>query len=73
MAKKNRINLFRTKSKELTPQIKEVKSNQASNKATVEPVEEHFFTFLLKPDIFTLLYSTLVFKWIQTDRVNILK
>jgi len=34
-----------------------------------ESVKDHFFTFNLKIDLFTILYSTLVFKWIQTDRV----
>jgi protein subunit release factor A len=35
-----------------------------------ESVKDHFFTFQLKIDLFTVLYSTLVFKWIQTDRVR---
>ena len=34
-----------------------------------ESIKEHYFTFQLYNDLFTLLYSTLVFKWIQTDRV----
>lgn len=34
-----------------------------------ESVKDHFFTFNLKIDLFTILYSTIVFKWIQTDRV----
>lgn len=35
-----------------------------------ESIKEHYFTFQLYNDLFTLLYSTLVFKWIQTDRVS---
>jgi hypothetical protein len=34
-------------------------------------VQEHYFTFQQHIDLFTLIYSTLVFKWIQTDRVHI--
>jgi hypothetical protein len=37
-----------------------------------ESVKDHFFTFNLKIDLFTILYSTIVFKWIQTDRVNLM-
>lgn len=36
-----------------------------------ESVKDHYFTFQLPMDLFTVLYSTLVFKWIQTDRVMI--
>ena len=35
-----------------------------------EPISEHFFTFQLKPDTYTLLYASIIFKWIQTERVN---
>ncbi len=97
MAKKNRINLFRTKQVEVTEDLVQtendtnqeeiVQSTPNPSKAKphlskkqkekkpvpqIEAVSEHFFTFALKPDLFTLLYSTLVFKWIQTDRVLIL-
>lgn len=36
-----------------------------------ESNKDHFFTFQLKIDLFTLIYTTLVFKWVQTDRVMI--
>ena len=35
-----------------------------------ESIKDHFFTFQLHNDLFTLLYATLIFKWIQTDRVK---
>jgi hypothetical protein len=35
-----------------------------------EPISEHFFTFQLPSDVYTLLYTSIVFKWIQTERVN---
>jgi hypothetical protein len=37
-----------------------------------ESIKDHFFSFQLYNDLFTLLYSTLIFKWIQTDRVMII-
>lgn len=35
----------------------------------LEPIKDHFFTFQLTTDLFTLLYSSLVFKWINNDRL----
>lgn len=42
---------------------------QDSQLERLESIKDHYFTFQLYNDLFTLLYSTLVFKWIQTDRV----
>lgn len=36
---------------------------------TIESIKEHFYTFNLVPELYTILYTTLIFKWIQTDRV----
>jgi len=35
-----------------------------------ESIKEHYFTFQLYNDLFTLLYATLIFKWVQADRVK---
>ena len=37
---------------------------------SLESIKDHLYTFNLKTELFTILYSTLIFKWIQTDRVN---
>lgn len=34
-------------------------------------IKDHYYTFQQKIELFTLLYTTIVFKWIQTDRVRI--
>ncbi len=54
------------------PETKE-KPIQNNSKLQIdqESIKEHFFTFQLNMDLFTLLYSTVIFKWIQTDRVKI--
>ncbi len=44
-------------------------AQENSSNLMQESVKDHYFTFNLKIDLFTILYSTLVFKWIQTDRV----
>ena len=36
---------------------------------SLESIKDHFYTFNLKTELFTILYTTLIFKWIQTDRV----
>jgi len=36
---------------------------------SIESIKEHFYTFNLVPELYTILYTTLIFKWIQTDRV----
>jgi hypothetical protein len=33
-------------------------------------VKEHYYTFQLNEELFTLLYTSYVFKWFQTDRVS---
>ncbi len=52
------------------PKTGEVIEKKVAPVPLKESVKEHFFTFQLKIDLFTVLYSTLVFKWIQTDRVK---
>jgi hypothetical protein len=59
---------------EPTPSMEVENTHQifsSTNDERQESIKEHFFTFQLYNDLFTLLYSTLVFKWIQTDRVII--
>jgi hypothetical protein len=34
-----------------------------------EPISDHYFTFQLTNDLYTLLYASIIFKWIQTERV----
>lgn len=59
--------------KERRTRVYENKKQSAdSEKILEESVKDHYFTFQLTPDLFTLLYSTLVFKWIQTDKVLII-
>ena len=35
----------------------------------VESIKDHFYTFNLITELYTTLYTTLIFKWIQTDKV----
>ena len=35
------------------------------------PVKEHYYTFQLKTDLFTLLYSSLIFRWISSEKLLI--
>jgi len=50
------------------------KINKLKQKVIIkkEYISEHYFTFQLDTDLFTLLYATLIFKWIKTERVLII-
>jgi hypothetical protein len=65
---------FKTEGNPFTNKKFEVESKlsliEESTQEKQESLKDHFFTFQLYNDLFTLLYSTLVFKWVQTDRVN---
>jgi hypothetical protein len=79
-----RVNLIKTRlrSKVLQKVINKVKTHnkKANNKKdkSSKPkqevykgdcIKEHYYTFQLKEELFTLLYTSLIFKWFQTDRV----
>jgi len=49
-----------------------ITKKEKARKIILESVKDHFFTFRLTTDLFTLLYTTLVFKWIQTEKVVII-
>lgn len=51
--------------KEKTKKVEETIQPQLS----VDSIKEHYYTFNLVPELCTILYTTLIFKWIQTDRV----
>ena len=37
-----------------------------------KPINEHYYTFQYPKDLFTLLYTSLIFKWIDTTKLLIL-
>jgi hypothetical protein len=49
----------------------DVKVEKKFSKSLEQPIQDHFVTFQLKIELFTLLFTTIQFKWIQTDRVRI--
>ena len=82
LLKNNNIIYNKKEKKETKQEVKATKDSPASFKKEnlpqissngeleqQESIKEHYFTFQLYNDLFTLLYCTLVFKWIQTDRV----
>ena len=48
------------------------KNESKSEKKLKSPNKNHFFTFQTIPDLFTLLYSSIIFKWINSDRLLII-
>lgn len=36
---------------------------------SLESLKDHYYTFNLITELYSILYTTLIFKWIQTDRV----
>jgi len=61
------------KNKKLDNKIKKERTNKEEEtlqpQLSIESIKEHFYTFNLVPELYTILYTTLIFKWIQTDRV----
>ena len=37
-----------------------------------EPIKDHYFIFQKETDLYTLLYTSIIFKWINTDRLIII-
>ena len=37
-----------------------------------EPIKDHYYTFQKETDLYTLLYTSIIFKWINTDRLIII-
>lgn len=35
-----------------------------------ESIKDHYFTYNQKIELFTILYTSIIFKWIQMERVN---
>jgi hypothetical protein len=54
-------------------QQKQIREDESSSDAPYQKdcVKEHYYTFQLKEELFTLLYTSYIFKWFQTDRVNL--
>lgn len=51
---------------------KKSKLKEQKDTPKLQSVSDHFFTFLIKQELFTLLYTTIIFKWIQSDRILII-
>jgi hypothetical protein len=61
-----------TNSKKKTKKQKEPKHfNKLAvvTKRNLDGCKNHFVTYQLKSDLFTLLYSSVVFQWIESERV----
>lgn len=75
--KKNYSHKEQTKNKKQENKIKKEKTKKGEETIqpllSIEAIKEHFYTFNLLPELYTILYTTLIFKWIQTDRVILLK
>ncbi len=37
-----------------------------------EPIKDHYYTFQKETDLYTLLYTSIIFKWINTDKLVII-
>ena len=67
-------------SEEKKNEIKEKKKEKNEEKEKKEkvlkllsnPINEHYYTFQNPKDLFTLLYTSLIFKWIDTTKILIL-
>jgi hypothetical protein len=64
------LNMNMNKKKENKKENNKEKENVIVPVVSLESIKEHFYTFNLKTELFTILYTTLIFKWIQTDRVK---
>lgn len=71
---RNRINgkILSALEGNLTPVVKDGEEPKDDYMANEESVKDHFFTFQQHIELFTLLYTSLLFKWVNTDRVLIL-
>ncbi len=74
ISKKNFINLEQKNKKKISDNNsnkpnKKNKQVQIIPQLSMESIKEHYYTFNLVPELYTILYTTLIFKWIQTDRV----
>ena len=76
--------IFKTQSKQVIV-TKTKKAKKEKNKSRNKPIfgstvsvrntegcKSNFITFQISNDLFTLLYSSIVFQWIESDRVIIL-
>ena len=50
----------------------EDKSEQKNLKLLKNSISEHYYTFQYPKDLYTLLYTSLIFKWIDTTKILIL-
>jgi len=49
---------------------KENKIESIEPQLSIDSIKDHYYTFNLIPELYTILYTTLIFKWIQTDKVK---
>jgi hypothetical protein len=77
MTKVNKLTLLRhrIKNKIISKVLHRLKEdtevdNISEQLYTKDCVKEHYYTFQLKEELFTILYTCLAFKWFQADRVK---
>jgi len=51
---------------------KDLEEKKKNLKLLSNPINNHYFTFQYSKDLFTLLYTSLIFKWIDTTKILIL-
>lgn len=67
--KTRHINSKAKPKKEKTPKVH--RKQEVITKRNLDGCQNHFVTYQLTMDLFTLLYSSVVFQWIESDRVTL--
>lgn len=66
-------NLFNQRKFSWGEEPEEIKEkNSKKKKILTDPVKDHYYTFQLKTDLFTLLYSSIIFNWINNEKLLII-
>ncbi len=66
----NKQRLFQKGAALKDTQSQQTKLQQHDSSTKGNCIQENYYTFQTTPDLFALLYCTVIFKWIQTDRVR---
>ena len=64
--------LYKEKLNDKTLSSSTTKAKQTKNNHLLTPIKEHFYTFQQLPDLFTLLFTSTVFGWINKERLLII-
>ena len=66
------LSLYKEKQSSKTLSFSTTKTKQTKNNHLLTPIKEHFYTFQQFPDLFTLLFTSTVFGWINKERLLII-